>query len=261
MPVKATLKASLASVFPFDRGTNKKDRRFSGISWKSSTSQSSASNDSMISRNHDAEQGQHQGHCSRTHTCPTSTGPCAYNSSPILGSDTINNKVSVSGFCSDSFHQSFSSRSSVSVPSLTSLSLPEESALMTLSHVVPDGHFPSIVSLDSSHPPLTTNSTFNSHCRKNQDQHGRWHYNNDCAGNSKDGCHNEYQSTHGPKCFCVLQNLIADGHMLADPWATYELVQRSTPKVIQTLPGSDHTTIKSMLAGGRPGWRMCHAVV
>ncbi|KJE03977.1 hypothetical protein I311_02108 [Cryptococcus gattii NT-10] len=136
----------------------------------------------------------------------------------------------LSGYDSHSFHQSSLSRQSVSVPSLGSLNLPMESVLMTISQVVQDDHFPSFVYLDSGHPPPITNSS------------------------TEDGCNNH-------ECQPKDRHIIADGYMLADPWATYELVQRSTPKVIQTLPGSDHTTIKSTLAGGRPGWRMCHGVV
>ncbi|KAL0252576.1 hypothetical protein I308_101968 [Cryptococcus tetragattii IND107] len=166
----------------------------------------------------------------------------------------IDNKMPLSGYDSHPFHQSSLSRQSVSVPSLGSLNLPMGSPLMTVSRVVQDDHFPSFVYLDSGHPPPTTNCTSNAHYSKNQDRHGHRHCANDCAASTEDGCNNN-------ECQSKDRHLIADGHVLADPWATYELVQRSTPKVIQTLPGSDHTTIKSTLAGGRPGWRMCHAVV
>lgn len=155
MPIKAyvTLKASITSVFPSGKGTNKKNRRFSGISWRSSISQS-PSNESVVKpKNRDIELDRHQGHCIRAHTCPTTTGPCAYSSSPILVSDTIDNKMPLSGYDSHPFHQSSLSRQSVSVPSLGSLNLPMESALMTVSQVDQDDHFPSFVYLDSGHPP------------------------------------------------------------------------------------------------------------
>lgn len=256
MPIKAyvTLKASITSVFPSGKGTNKKNRRFSGISWKSSISQSSSNESVVIPKNRDTGLDRHQGHCIRAHICATTTDLCAYSSSPVLGSDTIDNKMPLSGYDSHPFHQSSLSRQSVSVPSLGSLNLPMGSALMTVSRVVQDDHFPSFVYLDSGHPPPTTNCTSNAHYSKNQDLHGHRHCANDCAASTEDGCNNN-------ECQSKDRHLIADGHVLANPWATYELVQRSTPKVIQTLPGSDHTTIKSTLAGGRPGWRMCHAVV